>query len=149
MIISVSLTEGIDKHLVEMLQSVPLFSGLKDKQIKTVLGSGKQLRFDTGDQIVKEGDSGVGFYLIVDGNVEVRRKGKLLSKLGSGDFFGEMSLLDKQPRSADVVATTPVTCFGLTSWAFSGIVRSEPDIAVNLMQELAKRLRRTNKTLTE
>ncbi len=144
-----SLTEGTDKYLVETLQSVPLFSGLKDKQIKTIVGTGKQLRFDAGNQIVKEGDSGVGFYLIIDGNAEVRRKGRLLSKLGKGDFFGEMSLLDKQPRSADVVATTSVTCFGLTSWAFSGLLRMQPDIAVNLMQELTRRLRKTNSAMTE
>jgi CRP/FNR family transcriptional regulator len=132
-----------------MLQSVPLFSGLKEKQIKSILGSGKQLHFGAGNLIVKEGDSGVGLFLIIDGSVEVRRKDKLLSKLGKGDFFGEMSLLDKQPRSADVMATTPVTCFGLTSWAFSGVLTAHPDIAVNLMKELASRLRRTNKTMTE
>ncbi len=143
------MTEVSDKYVAEMLRSVPLFSGLKPKQIKTIIGSGKQTNYVTGTHIVKEGDDGVGFYLIVDGDVEVRRKGKLLSKLGKGDFFGEMSLIDRQPRSADVIATTPVTCFGLTSWIFSGIVRTEPDIAMNLMRELVRRLRGTNKVLTE
>jgi len=132
-----------------MLKSVPLFSGLKEKQVKVILNSGKELRFEAGKQIVKEGENGVGFYLIVDGSVEVRRRGKVLSKLGKGDFFGEMSLLDKQPRSADVVAVTPVTCFGLTSWIFYGIIRTQPDIAINMMHELVRRLRGSNKTLTE
>lgn len=144
-----SLTEATDKQLAEMLQSVPLFSGLKGKQIKTIVGSGKELRFEAGTQIVKEGDNGVGFYLILEGSAEVRRKGRVLSKLGNGNFFGEMSLLDRQPRSADVVATTSVTCFGLTSWAFSALIRMQPDIAVNLMQELARRLRETNSAMTE
>jgi len=143
------LTEATDKQLAEMLQSVPLFSGLKGKQIKTIVGSGKELRFEAGTQIVKEGDNGVGFYLILEGSAEVRRKGRVLSKLGNGNFFGEMSLLDRQPRSADVVATTSVTCFGLTSWAFSALIRMQPDIAVNLMQELARRLRETNSAMTE
>jgi CRP-like cAMP-binding protein len=143
------LTEATDKQLAEMLQSVPLFSGLKGKQIKTIVGSGKELRFEAGTQIVKEGDNGVGFYLILEGSAEVRRKGRVLSKLGKGNFFGEMSLLDRQPRSADVVATTSVTCFGLTSWAFSALIRMQPDIAVNLMQELARRLRETNSAMTE
>ena len=143
------MTEATDKQLAEMLQSVPLFSGLKGKQIKTIVGSGKELRFEAGTQIVKEGDNGVGFYLILEGSAEVRRKGRVLSKLGNGNFFGEMSLLDRQPRSADVVATTSVTCFGLTSWAFSALIRMQPDIAVNLMQELARRLRETNSAMTE
>ncbi|MDA4122491.1 MAG: cyclic nucleotide-binding domain-containing protein [Thaumarchaeota archaeon] len=138
-----------DKYVAEMLRSVPLFSGLKPKHIKTIIDSGRQTSYDAGKHIVKEGEDGVGFYLILDGEVEVRRRGKLLSKLGKGDFFGEMSLIDKQPRSADVIAMTPVTCFGLTSWIFSGIVRTEPDIAMNLMRELVRRLRGTNKVLTE
>ena len=132
-----------------MLQSVPLFAGLKEKQIKAILGTGKELSFAEGSQIVKEGDSGVGFYLILSGTAEVRRKGKTLSKLGKGDFFGEMSLLDKEPRSADVVSTSPVDCFGLTAWAFSGLLRTQPDISLNLMRELARRLRKTNSAISE
>jgi CRP/FNR family transcriptional regulator, cyclic AMP receptor protein len=142
------LTEVSEKYLVEMLRSVPLFSGLKDKQVRAILGSGKQMHYDAGKEIVKEGENGVGFYLIAEGNVEVRRKGKVLSKLGKGDFFGEMSLLDKEPRSADVVAVTPVTCFGLTAWSFSGLLRTQPDISINMMLELVRRLRGTNKALT-
>ena len=92
---------------------------------------------------------GVGFYLIIDGNVEVRRKGKVLSELGSGQFFGEMALIDNRLRSADVVATAPTTCLALTAWSFIGLVRSEPNIAVGVMKELVKRLRGTNRTLTE
>jgi CRP-like cAMP-binding protein len=144
-----SLTEANEKQLADMLQSVPMFSGLKEKQLKAILGTGKELRFAEGSQIVKEGDSGVGFYLILSGKAEVRRKAKVLSNLGKGDFFGEMSLLDKEPRSADVVATSPVTCFGLTAWAFSGLLRAEPDISLNMMRELARRLRKTDSAISE
>ncbi|MGD1055557.1 MAG: Crp/Fnr family transcriptional regulator, partial [Nitrososphaerales archaeon] len=93
--------------------------------------------------------TGVGFYLIADGSVEVRRKGKTISGLKKGDFFGEMTLIDDQPRSADVVAIAPTTCYVLTAWAFWGLVRSKPDIGVNLMKELVRRLRGTNRSLTE
>ena len=139
----------MDKHLMEMLRSVPLFSGLNDKQIKTIVGTGKQLQFAENTRIVKEGDAGVGFYLVLDGCAEVRHKGKVLSKLGRGDFFGEMSLLDKQPRSADVVSTSQVDCFGLTSWAFAGLLQTQPDIAVNMMKEFARRLRASNNAISE
>jgi CRP/FNR family transcriptional regulator, cyclic AMP receptor protein len=143
------LAEGNKKKTVEMLGSVPLFSGLKDKQLRAIVDSGKDMQFEARNKIVSEGDDGVGFYLIVEGRVEVRRKGKLLSELGKGDFFGEMSLIDKQPRSADVVAVTPVRCFALTPWVFLGLVRAHPDIAVNVIKELVRRLRGTDKALTE
>ena len=143
------MTEATERQLADMLQSVPLFSGLKEKQLKAILSTGKELRFAEGSQIVKEGDSGLGFYLILNGTAEVRRKAKVLSKLGKGDFFGEMSLLDKEPRSADVVATSPVACFGLTAWSFSGLLRTQPDISLNLMRELARRLRKTNSAISE
>jgi CRP/FNR family transcriptional regulator/CRP/FNR family cyclic AMP-dependent transcriptional regulator len=109
----------------------------------------KERTFEAGESIVKEGESGTGFYLVADGNVEVRRKGKTISKLAKGDFFGEMTLLDNQPRSADVVASTPTTCYVLTGWAFVGLLRSKPDIGINMIKELISRLRGKDKALTE
>ena len=73
---------------------------------------------------------------------------KILSKLGSGQFFGEMALLDRQPRTADVVAIVPTKCFGLTAWAFAAIVRSNPEIALNMLKEITARLRKLDE-LTE
>ncbi len=132
-----------------MIRSVSLFSGLKEGQLKSIAKECKERSFQSGETIVKEGEIGVGFYLIADGNVEVRRKGKTISGLKKGDFFGEMALLDNQPRSADVVATTPTTCYVLTAWAFVGLVQSKPDMGVNLMKEVVRRLRGTNRALTE
>ncbi len=131
-----------------MLGAVSLFSGLKEKQLKTIVNAGKELSYDAGRVIVKEGDMGVGFYLILDGKVEVRRGTKILSKLGAGQFFGEMALVDKQRRSADVVAMAPTKCYGLTAWGFAGLVRSQPEIALNMLRELIARLRQTDQ-LTE
>ena len=79
----------------------------------------------------------------MDGKVEVRKGAKVVSKLGTGEFFGEMALLERQPRSADVVATAPTRCYGLTAWAFTGLVKSRPEIALNMIHELSSRLRRT------
>ena len=139
-------SEGL---LIESIRSVSLFSGLKESQLKSIANACKDRTFETGQVIVKEGESGTGFYLIAEGSVEVQRKGKAISKLGSGDFFGEMSLLDNQPRSADVVASTTTKCFVLTGWAFAGLLKSKPDIAVNMIKELISRLRGTDKALTE
>ncbi len=98
---------------------------------------------------MREGESGVGFYLIVGGSAEVRRDGRALTKLARGQFFGEMGLLDQQPRSADVVALEDTDCLVLSGPTFWSLVSTNPKIARALVQELARRLRETNKTLTE
>jgi CRP/FNR family cyclic AMP-dependent transcriptional regulator len=132
-----------------MVRSVSLFKGLTEGELKSIAKQCVERSFQSGETIVKEGETGVGLYLIANGSVEVRRKGKTISGLMKGDFFGEMRLIDDQPRSADVVAITPTTCYVLVTWAFLGLVRSDPDIAVNLMKELVRRLRGTSVALTE
>jgi len=124
-----------------MIASVPFFSGLDEKKRKNVASLGKELSYKPGDKMVDEGTTGVGFYLILDGKAEVRKGTKVLATLGKGQFFGEMSLIDEQPRSADVVAVAPTKCWALTSWAFAGLVKTNPDIALLMLKELVKRLR--------
>ena len=138
-----------EKALLQKLRGVPLFSGLKEKELKSVLQSGKQLSYPEGRIIVREGEAGVGFYLILDGAVEVKRKGRTVAKLGSGNFFGEMSLLDSNPRSSDVEAATPTTCLVLSSWDFQALAESHSEIAMNLLKTLVHRLRDSNKALSD
>jgi len=132
--------------IVEMLQKAPLWSGLAERELKVISRSFKELKYGTGDVIVRKGEAGVGFYLIADGTVEVRSDGRVLSRLGPGQFFGEMSVLDGQPRSADVVALEPSRCLALTSWSFKSIVSEHPKIALKLLQESVRRLRTSTQT---
>jgi CRP/FNR family transcriptional regulator, cyclic AMP receptor protein len=134
---------------VALLRKVPLFSALSPKQLKTVAAGGKDLVFTPGQSIVEEGAAGIGFFLVLDGRVRVRKGKKTLAELKAGDFFGEMSLFDAQPRSATVEALTETRCLGITSWAFMGMIKSDPEIALNLMKELASRLRISDKALAE
>ena len=120
---------------------VPFFGGLDEKKRKSIASQGKELSYKSGDTIVDEGTMGVGFYLILDGRAEVRKKGKVLASLQKGEFFGEMSLIDEQPRSADVVAIAPTRCWALSSWAFSSIVKTNPEIPMMMLKEMVKRLR--------
>jgi CRP-like cAMP-binding protein len=143
------LPEESEKALIAGLRSVPLFSGLKDKQLKTILAIGKHQSYPEGRVIVREGEMGVAFYLILEGAVEVRRKGKVLAKLGSGNFFGEMSLLDKNPRSSDVVAVAPTRCLVFSSWQFMAQVESDTGIAINLLKTLTHRLRESDNSLSD
>lgn len=142
------ITEKEKKEIIPMLQRVPLFSSLDRKRLDNIANSATKMTFEAGKTIAKEGEKGETFYLILDGNVEVRRK-KVLAKLGHGQFFGEMALFDNQPRSADVVAVEKTTCILLTSWALSGVMGSNPRIAEGIIAELVRRLRETNRALTE
>ena len=132
--------------ILEMLQKAPLWSGLTERELKVIARSFKELKYETGDVIVRKGEAGIGFYLIMDGTVEVRSDGKILSKLGPGQFFGEMSVVDGQPRSADVVAVEPLRCLALTSWSFKSIVSEHPKMALKLLQESVRRLRMNTQT---
>lgn len=127
--------------VITALGSVPFFSGLNSKNLKMVAESGKELSYKSGDTIVEEGTMGVGFYLVIDGKVEVRKGSKVLATLSRGQFFGEMSLIDEQPRSADVVAIQPTKCFTLSTWVFTALVKQHPELALSMLKELAKRLR--------
>ena len=126
---------------VAALAGVPFFEGLGEKTLKSIASSGKEISYKDGNKIVDEGVSGVGFYLILDGKAEVRKGSRVLATLGKGQFFGEMSLIDGQPRSADVVAAAPTRCWALTTWAFSGLLKDHPEIALPMLKEMVKRLR--------
>jgi CRP/FNR family transcriptional regulator, cyclic AMP receptor protein len=129
------------RRLVSMLVAVPLFAGLDDRELETIAESGREVLFEAGKKILQQGERGLAFLLILDGSVEVSKDGKRLAKLGKGQFFGEMTVIDDQPRSADVVAIEPTTCFGLTAWSFDAVIGSNPSIARQMMKELVRRLR--------
>jgi CRP/FNR family transcriptional regulator, cyclic AMP receptor protein len=143
------LSDSEKKTVIPMLQDVPLFSSLDKKALGRIANSSTKRAFKEGEVITKEGEIGVTFYLILNGSVEVRRGKRVLAKLGRREFFGEMALFDNQPRSADVVATSETTCILLTSWDLMGVISANPKIAQRVIAELARRLRETNKSLSE
>ena len=135
--------------VVDMLEKSPLWSGLGKDDFKAILKVSKQQKFESGDTIVKKGEEGAGFYLVLDGAVEIRSDGNVLTKLGPGQFFGEMSVVDAQPRSADVVAVEPSRVLFLSPWSFKSLVSERPRIAVKMLQEFVRRLRPTDRALSE
>jgi CRP/FNR family cyclic AMP-dependent transcriptional regulator len=143
------LTDSEKKSVIPMLREVPLFSSLDKKALNFIVNSAGKKNYKQGDKIAKEGEKAITFYLILDGSVDVRRGSRTIAKLGKGQFFGEMALFDDQPRSADVVAADDTTCVLLTSWALSGVIANNPKIAQSIIKELVRRLRETDKALTE
>lgn len=138
-----------DEDTLRKLQSVPIFSGLNDRQLRHLTRDSKGHAFSEGETVVKQGDKGLGFYLLLDGRVEVRRKGRRLATLGPGEFFGEMALFDDQPRSADVIALQPTRCLVLAKWEFWGFAMNQPRMLRGMLAEMARRLAETNRALSE
>ncbi len=130
---------------VRMLKRVPLFSDLSTTHLAAVADIAQEVRYGAGRLLVTAGTPGVAFYVIVEGEAKVL-KGKIVAargtaRLGSGDFFGEMALLDGGPRSASVVAETPLTTIRIERAAFRRMLKDEPDIALKLLEGMARRMR--------
>lgn len=136
------------KDAEPMLKSVPIFEGLTKKELEAVMSSAKEIEFAPGREIVKEGASGVGFHLILEGQANVIVGDHAQAKLGPGDYFGEMSLIDGGPRSATVQADSAVRTLSLASWEFTPLLDSNPSIARKMLIELSRRLRAVESTHT-
>ncbi|NIR35648.1 MAG: cyclic nucleotide-binding domain-containing protein, partial [Actinobacteria bacterium] len=125
----------------EVVTSVPFFEGVDADEVERISSMFKHRRFSAGETITKEGAGGAAFYVIDSGEAVVTSGGKELNRLGHGDYFGEVALIDNGARSATVTAATEVECFGLTFWEFRPLVQQNATIAWNLLQTLAARLR--------
>ncbi|MCS7197818.1 MAG: cyclic nucleotide-binding domain-containing protein [Candidatus Bipolaricaulota bacterium] len=138
------------QEAVKLLKKTSLFGQFSEKELEALFSTAKVREFESGSTIVREGDpAGVGFYLVLDGQVEVRKGQKVLAKLGPGDYFGEMALILEAPRSADVVAVQKTKCLMITRWELRSIISAYPDVALKMMAELARRLSATNQALSE
>jgi CRP-like cAMP-binding protein len=135
----------------DFLKRTPLFSSFSDKEIASVLGTSKERSFAEGDAIITEGhEGGRGFYLLLSGTAEVRKGEIHLADYTPGDYFGEMALLlDDTPRTADVIATSEMTCLVITQWDIKALIKNHPEIGIKMMNELAKRLRDTDAALSD
>jgi len=141
----------------QVLSSIPAFAALAPDDLSALVARLDEARFEPGAVIVKEGDTeSASLYIIEDGAVEITRgdgKGRIeLAALGPGEYFGELALIDGEPRSASATATSPVHVLILHRPEFVDFIHRDPDAAMRIMAELARRLRHTNdlvSTLTE
>ncbi len=133
----------------DVLGEIPLFAGLSKRQRNRVAGAAKTREFRPYTMIVRAGDRGEAFYVVLDGTVAVKPPGKRVVKLGPGDFFGELALLDGAPRTASVEAQTDVTLMLLGRTAFRKVIEDEPKIAVKLLETMAARLRASSRSASD
>lgn len=125
----------------EFLSRVPIFANCTTEEVKAISGVAQEGYFEPSQIIVTQGTPGQAFYLILSGRVEILRDGISLGAFGSGDFFGEMSLLDQAPRSATIRALDHTSCLMLSSWDFKALLERHPSIAIKLLEVLSRRLR--------
>lgn len=127
------------------LANVPIFSGCSKHELQLIARAAKEVNHKDGTVIAREGERGIGLFLILEGECSVTIGGRSKAKLGSGDFFGEVALLDGGPRTATVTATTPVKLVGITGWVFRGLLMEHPTIALKTLEGVAGRLRAVSK----
>jgi len=132
----------MDRHayIDERLAEIPLFAGLSKKELRRISGLATRLEEPAGKVLTKEGQQGYEFIIVLEGEVEVRQGGQVIAKRGAGDYFGEIALLDNRPRTATVVATTPVVIEVIERREFLGLVAEVPEIAQTIMATMAQRL---------
>jgi CRP-like cAMP-binding protein len=123
------------------LAQVPLFNGLSRRHLRRIAKLARIRRFAAGSALIRAGDSGRSFYVLLDGTARVVRPSGRSRRLGAGDYFGEMALLDGAPRSADIVAEGEVLTLTIDRPRFAKLLRAEPALAQALLSTLAGRLR--------
>ena len=130
----------------EALTQAPIFRALKQGQLKSLERTAKMRQFARGELLVREGEDAAAFFVLCEGEAEVANGvgtvgEKVIGHLSKGDFFGEMALLDGFPRSASVRATTDCECLVLLRWDFLATVRANPEVALDILPVLSRRLR--------
>lgn len=130
----------MEENRIDLLKKVPLFADVERRDLKDIANTMKERRFSAGQVIATEGQSGVGFFVIEEGEASVEVDGKEVARLGPGDYFGEIALIAEAARTATVTAESDISALGLTSWEFRPLVETNASIAWKLLEALAKRL---------
>jgi CRP-like cAMP-binding protein len=124
---------------MELIKSAPLFDNCSKKELQQIARIADELDIRAGKVMIREGERGREFFVIISGEVEVRRKGRKMATLGPGSFVGEMALLSKIPRVATVTAVTPLDVLVITDRAFLDLLEKTPSIGVKVARTLAER----------
>jgi CRP/FNR family cyclic AMP-dependent transcriptional regulator len=126
---------------VSLIGACRLFGGLDEAGIGAVSGAAVEVEFPAERVIARQGEVGSGLFIVAHGAVRVVRDGRTIARLGQGEFFGELSVLDGAPRNASVIAEVPTTCLALATWDAERVLREEPGVALAVLRVLAGRLR--------
>lgn len=129
------------KEKAAWLRKVPMFAEISPRALALIADKVTEIEFPARRYIVRQGQVGTGCYLVVAGRVHVERGGEVINRLGPGEIFGELSLLDQMPRVAHVMAAEPTVCLGLASWDFTRLLERNPKITLAILRKVARLLR--------
>ena len=129
-----------------LLAGCPLFKGIDAEGLAKLAEHATAVDFPTGHVIARQGEIGTGFFVIVSGSVRVVRDGAVVARLGPGEFFGELSVLDRMPRNATVAAEEATSCLALAAWDFEKILLEEPALTLAILRGVARRLREVSES---
>jgi CRP-like cAMP-binding protein len=130
----------------ELLAGCPLFKGIDADGLAKLAALATPVDFPAGHVIARQGEIGTGFFVIVSGLVRVVRDGTVVARLGAGEFFGELSVLDRMPRNATVSAEEATSCLALAAWDFEKILLDEPALTLAILRGVAMRLREVSES---
>jgi CRP-like cAMP-binding protein len=123
------------------LAAVPLFAGISAESMERLAAVTGEQEFAPGQFIVRQGQVGTGLYVILSGSVKVMRGGDELTRLGKGEFFGELSVIDQKPRNASIEAAEDTEVLALASWDLLALLETDPQLALNMIKGLVGRVR--------
>ena len=129
------------KASIDVLKKVPLFSDLERRELESIADSMRERRFASGATVTAEGAGGVGFFVVESGTADVSVEGEPRGSIGPGDYFGEIALLTGSDRTATIVATSDMLCYGMTAWDFRPLVEGNSGLAWKLLTAMAAKLR--------
>jgi CRP-like cAMP-binding protein len=130
----------------DLLRGVDLFEELSKSELRKVAGLAKPFTFAEGESVTEEGTPGGRFHVIQSGSAKVVAGGRTRATLGAGEYFGELSLIDGEPRSATVIATEPLTTLSIAEWNLRPLLKSQPTISYKLLVVLCRRVRSVMKS---
>ena len=125
---------------IDLIKRVPLFSSASKQELAEIASIADEIDLPDGKVLIREGDTGREFFVLIEGTADVERGGKKVASIGAGDFFGEIALISKAPRSATIVTTSPVRALVITDRAFRQLLDESPDIQIGVLLALAERL---------
>jgi len=135
------MPHGLRKNAkIELIAKVPLFAGLAKRQLAQLASIADEIDLRQGKVLTREGERGREFFVLLEGEAEVRRKGRKLATRGAGEFFGEIALVTDLPRVATVTAATPVRALVIRDTEFHALLQRTPEIALKVLHAVGERL---------
>lgn len=130
---------------IDLIKGVPLFSGASKSELAEIAAIADEVDLPAGKTLINEGETGREFFVLVDGTADVMQGSEKIGRMmGPGDFFGEIALVSKAPRTATITTTSPVRALVITDRAFRHLLDRSPEIAVTVLTALAERLAPTS-----